>query len=328
MSIGREFVPPKIYGGLDIKDISVFSRALRLRWLWFHWDDSNRPWKGMEVPCDDLDRNLFAACTSLSIRDGCTARFWTDQWLDGSAPADLAPGLYKLAFRKKLSVKEGLHRGAWMRGLLRISSAQDLDDFLRLWALIQHVQLTVGRDVVVWNLTADRVYSAKSAYEACFFGRQLMPNLAAIWRVKTEDKVRFFMWLLLQNRLWTADRLQARGWNHDDKCCLCLQTLETAEHLSLSCPFVREVWDQFAVSNHDLVSLHLAAGNIADWWLRISSGPKSLVQANLTVACYITWNIWNERNRRIFQRLAASAISVAGMAKSDVQMYRLAHRLV
>jgi hypothetical protein len=38
---------PTINGGLAIIDLKKFSRALRLRWLWYSWDSRARPWKGM-----------------------------------------------------------------------------------------------------------------------------------------------------------------------------------------------------------------------------------------------------------------------------------------
>ena len=68
-----------------------------------------------------------------------------------------------------------------------------------------------------------------------------MTDLAKVWKLKTEGKIRFFMWLLLQNRIWTADRLNKRGWPHDDACCLCDQTMETAFHLTFEFPFAQEV---------------------------------------------------------------------------------------
>jgi len=42
---------PKKFGGLGILDLDLFSRALRLRWLWFQWTTPDRPWVGTEPPC-------------------------------------------------------------------------------------------------------------------------------------------------------------------------------------------------------------------------------------------------------------------------------------
>lgn len=66
---------PKVYDGLGIKDLERFSRALRLRWLWFEWDADARPWKGLPVPFDEVDRNLFAACTRLEVGNGGKVSF-------------------------------------------------------------------------------------------------------------------------------------------------------------------------------------------------------------------------------------------------------------
>ena len=51
-----------------------------------------------------------------------------------------------------------------MRGLHRMISEAQLDQFFVLWQHIQHVELTQEKDTVVWNLTTNGQYSAKSAY--------------------------------------------------------------------------------------------------------------------------------------------------------------------
>jgi hypothetical protein len=75
----KRICAPKIYGGLGIKDLQAYSRALRLCWEWYSWIDPNRPWHGSETPCDQTDRDLFAACTKISLGNGKKARFWTDR---------------------------------------------------------------------------------------------------------------------------------------------------------------------------------------------------------------------------------------------------------
>lgn len=71
-------------GGLGITDLEAFSRALRLRWLWFQWKNPERPWVGMEVPIDEVDKALFAAATRVTVNNGCTASFSMSSWLDGN----------------------------------------------------------------------------------------------------------------------------------------------------------------------------------------------------------------------------------------------------
>ena len=128
----KKICAPTEFGGLGVKELQAFSRSLRLRWEWFKWDDQDRPWKGTTTPCDAVDRNLFQACTEISIGNGCTAKFWHDCWLEGQAPAHIAPLLVPLAYRKNLTVRDALLNNKWMRGLKRISSEEQLDQFVEL----------------------------------------------------------------------------------------------------------------------------------------------------------------------------------------------------
>lgn len=91
---------PIASGGLGIQDMQRFSRALRLRWLWFAWKNPERPWVGSELPCDVTNRALFNAATMVTIGDGATASFWDCSWT-GSATLRIAfPLLFKHSRRK------------------------------------------------------------------------------------------------------------------------------------------------------------------------------------------------------------------------------------
>ena len=56
---------PKSSGGLGVLDLEMFSRALRLRWLWYEWIDRDRPWIGGLIPVNEVDKQLFRACTKV-----------------------------------------------------------------------------------------------------------------------------------------------------------------------------------------------------------------------------------------------------------------------
>jgi len=157
---------PKKFGGLGILDLELFSRALRLRWLWLEWVEQDRPWVGTEVPCDAIDRQLFRASTVVTIGDRRKASFWKSSWLFGRAPMDIAPGLYRLAWRKNRKVREELQDQSWTRGLWRMSTVEEMADFVTLWDLVQQVSLNDQEDQNAWRWTANASYSSKSAYLA------------------------------------------------------------------------------------------------------------------------------------------------------------------
>lgn len=72
----RQVCSPKNCGGLGIKNLDLFSRALRIRWLWFAWERSSRPWIGSNTPCSPTDYQLFNASTTIILGNGATTSFW------------------------------------------------------------------------------------------------------------------------------------------------------------------------------------------------------------------------------------------------------------
>ena len=58
------------FGGLGIIELENFSRALRLRWLWFSWTNPERAWHGTELPMDYEDLTLFSTATKVTVRNG------------------------------------------------------------------------------------------------------------------------------------------------------------------------------------------------------------------------------------------------------------------
>jgi hypothetical protein len=319
----KRICSPVSVGGLGIKDIQAFGRALRLRWPWYEWDNLDRPWKGTPVPCDMADLNLFAACTSVSLGDGTIAKFWTHRWLSGQAPSEMAPGLFSLARSKQLSVREALHNGAWMRGLRTINSSELMDSFIDIWWHLQSIILYPRPDSISWNFSANGVYSAKSAYSVQFLTRIPEPHLQKVWSIKAERRIKFFIWTLLQNRLWTADRLSARGWDHNDACSGSDQTLESAKHLVLDCPFAREVWFKAGADFPLAAHAALNASSILDWWTKIRALKKKGREPDkCSAAVYIAWHLWIERNNRIFQAKARSSPSLLLLAKHELCLLR------
>ena len=83
-------------------------------------------------------------------------------------------------------------------------------------------------------------------------------------------KVRYFYWLVLHDRCWTAERRKRRGLQDSDDCALCSQASETINHLLVTCVFTKEVWFlvlhafglQQLASNPNIIS------DFYEWWLR------------------------------------------------------------
>jgi hypothetical protein len=100
-----------------------------------------------------------------------------------------------------LTVQQALTNRNWIRGLQRISSTAQLQQFVRLWTLLQQVQLSEQPNEVCWRFTASGKYSSKSAYIIQFAGIFADHSWMGVWRAKVEEKCKIFFWLILQNRL-------------------------------------------------------------------------------------------------------------------------------
>jgi hypothetical protein len=295
---------PRDLGGLGIVDLDRFGAALRLKWLWRERVAPDRPWVGMPVPCSTAEREIFAAATTVALGDGLTARFWFDSWMDGQAPFALMPGLFTASRRKQRSVREALLNGRWVQDLRGRVSPALLPDFVRLWLAAERVHLTPGEpDCFTWLLSDSGSYSAASAYRLQFLGSTESPLVTSIWDAWAPAKYRLLAWLMVQNRVLTADRLMARQWPNSYFCPLCWRNLETAEHLLVECPWSRNLWTLVA-SRFGLASLRpgtCSPGPLSAWLASLAAAAPTEIKACKSIALLVIWAIWRERNDRIFR---------------------------
>jgi hypothetical protein len=171
-----------------------------------------------------VDHLLFNASIKITLGDGAKNRFWHHNWLDGEAP-----NLFWLVSRKNRSVQHELWNNNWMSSLReKITSAIHIEEFVSLWIRIQDVHLQQGvRDSITWRWTPDGVYSTRSAYRIQFKGSFRYFHTNIIWKAQVENKCKIFTWILVQDKILTAQNLQKRGWPHQDHCVLCNGPLET-----------------------------------------------------------------------------------------------------
>lgn len=130
----------------------------------------------------------------------------------------------------------------WTRGLWRMSAATEITEFIYLWEVVQEIQFSDLPDQITWKWTPNGLYSSKSAYDIQFLGSYCTFNARAIWKAKTEGKHRFFAWLLVQEKIQTADNMMLKGIHCNPICSLCDQELESASHLCLHGCFAQQVW--------------------------------------------------------------------------------------
>jgi hypothetical protein len=219
----------------------------------------------------------------------------------------LFPELFRHSKRKNRTVADALTGNTWVRDIDHDMSQRIIEEYLQLWDKLEHVVLTQSdEDRIIWTHSSSGEYSAKSAYDLHFHNLDRCSVAELIWKTKAPPKCRFFIWLLLQDRLWTAARLQVRHWPNEYFCQLCIRNLETADHLFVECPVVKTIWHRLGLrvgalslqpENWELVD------NVSVWFTQMMNRLPSQLKEGLRSLILLTiWEIWRERNGRIFRK--------------------------
>ena len=222
---------------------------------------------------------------------------------------EIAPAVHTMVSkrRRRTMVAAAMHNDAWInhvRGALTMQVIVELD---WIYDLLEEVVLNDEPDTFKWNLTADGVYSAASAYAAMFFGCSQPPAAKYIWKMTAPPKVCFFFGLTLHRRCWTVDRLWRHGLQVSNAYITCDQAAETIDHILLSCCYAREVWHR-CLSAAQLQAFVTIDGECAlDWWLASHKRlPKALRPAFDSLFFLVGWSLWKERNNRTFNAIVST----------------------
>jgi hypothetical protein len=100
-------------------ELEWLNMALQLRWPWLQWTAQSKPWQVLPPQSTKSEMTMFRMCTMIH-GDGMKTQFWHDRWINGQVPKDIASALYKLAWRKNISVAAALSDRRWMHGLRRV----------------------------------------------------------------------------------------------------------------------------------------------------------------------------------------------------------------
>ncbi|WVZ54786.1 LOW QUALITY PROTEIN: hypothetical protein U9M48_005535, partial [Paspalum notatum var. saurae] len=149
-----------------------------------------------------------------------------------------------------------------------------------------------------------------------------MAGAKVVWKARVQPRVRFFAWLALQDRCWTAERRQRHGLQETDDCALCDQAVETMEHLLTKCPFVSEIWFKIFSALGWISRLPPPNMSFLDWWLRERKGFGKLPRRGFDALLLLV--AWMERNDRVFRGKASSLRGLLKRMVEEANLWALA----
>ena len=153
-------------------------------------------------------------------------------------------------------------------------------------------------------METSHVFSVRSAYKVQISQPIGAPTVAvsAFWNKQVPLKVVLFAWRLFRDRLPTKDNLLRRGVIPFDSrlCVVGCDSVETSTHLLLHCSTFGSVWQ--LLLRWLGFSTALPFGVIGHFWqFSFDGGNVKDRGAILQVIWFATtWEIWKERNSRLF----------------------------
>jgi len=254
---------------------------------------------------------MFNASITVDVGNGQRTFFWTDRWIHGRAIKEIAPALLATVppkVQKQRTVAQGLLNRTWVKDITGALTVQVLVEYLQIWNLVENQTINaIAEDKFLWKWTADRCFTTASAYRAFFIGQQSIPGAKLLRKTKAPGRCKFFTWLVLHDRCWTAARRKRHNLQDDDSCTACLQLPETISHILISCVYARVVWSALLRRcnwNWFRLTTGLTAhGEFVDWWSwarKQVPGVDRKVFDSLVIL--VIWLLWKERNDCVFQR--------------------------
>lgn len=146
------------------------------------------------------------------------------------------------AVQTQQTKKDALTDNNWIRDIDYDMTQIIIAQFFSLWDRLHGLVLDeTEEDKITWRLSADGQYSAQSAYALQLEGSTICRSANFIWKTKAPPKCKFFLWLLLKDRIWTAAHLQQREWPNEYFYQMCLRNLETSVHLFMECGMAKMI---------------------------------------------------------------------------------------
>jgi hypothetical protein len=308
---------PKDQGGLGIEVLEIKNRCLLSKWLFklLHeegvWQElltnkylktktlaqvhanptDSQFWKGLMAVKED-----FFSKGRFQVGDGTSVRFWEDTWLGNLSLSHQYPNLYNIVQRKNVLVANVLGQVPLNIAFRRNLTGIKWNEWIHLCQRLITIQLTNESDMFKWNLTTAGTFSVKSMY-LDLMNDDTRYLRSYLWKIKVPLKVKIFMWFLSNKVLLTKDNLVRRKWTGSQKCCFC-DSLETVEHLFITCPFAQIIWRMiyFAYNIPPPSNITNMFGN---WLNGVDKTNKGRIRIGVSALC---WAIWNRRNDIIFNQ--------------------------
>ncbi|GJW64883.1 RNA-directed DNA polymerase, eukaryota, reverse transcriptase zinc-binding domain protein [Tanacetum coccineum] len=310
---------PRDKGGLGLKDLEVWNKVLLTKhiWniaskkdsLWVKWasvvklkqrnfweiqyeSNDSWGWKNLLSIRNEVRRNIVHI-----IGDGSDTSLWFDNWSSLGPLCDFVTyrDIYDARLRPTCTVQELIKDGCWNWP----------EGWNEKFPQVSNIGVPNNKsesDKVVWRTNEGRItdFNVSQAYYDMSTQWNSVSWRKIVWFSHCIPKHAFIMWMAINGKLMTQDRLKRWGIYDMMVCPLCKKGEESHSDLFFECEFARSVWKGLSV----LCKVNTNSMKWKDIVDEFCSKPngKSIwsVVRRLTLAAAV-YLLWKERNGRIFR---------------------------
>jgi hypothetical protein len=116
-----------------------------------------------------------------------------------------------------------------------------------------------------------------------------------------------------------ADRQEKRGWQNQKICPLCCTVDESALHLLAKYRLSKRIWAEIQrwTGNDLQMGNWETCHSVGQWWTLVTESPNTSRKPLRTMIILVSWEIWCERNARIFRNSASPPSSILSKIKEE-----------
>lgn len=254
-------------------------------------------------------RDIIQKHSFWEVKDGHTARFLEDPWQQLPNLKDTIPGIadQDIQQHEKVSRFWDSHNAQehrkWKEDRHIIPHSPEQTQLSLSTELQKRKILTsAGWDTLRWGYEEKGTFTTREAYKIIIKEKIIKDQLwDRIWNPSIWPKVSTFLWLISHNRILTWDNLRKRNFAGPSICPNCKQEEESALHLMQSCPMGRKLCEKITFRCQKDGRVTGDIKGTLHTWPQVPYKSKLLNTLWQLIPGLLMWNIWKERNRRIFK---------------------------
>ncbi|KAJ0587940.1 putative reverse transcriptase zinc-binding domain-containing protein [Helianthus annuus] len=250
--------------------------------------------------------------------------FWLDNWVGNRPLRDIFPSLFTLESDKRCTVQQRYRTSQgsteWFWGS---STPLTREEHLTDWAACKTLLCTAGlgqeSDYWLWKSGPTCEEFTVCNLRAELDHINVIPEAKLLtWSHWIPKKVNCFLWRVVQDRIPTREALLTRRVSlPSSTCALCNDTIQSVDHLLVTCDFAQHVWCLiFQWLNITIPRYTLSVVQLLEL-IKAHKTNKATKRAIETVMAAACWNIWRTRNNLIFNHKAPQIAKIISDIKAN-----------